>query len=246
MKEIHINCDLGEGGAFDAELMPHISACNIACAGHAGDLETMRKTIKLAMEHGVEIGAHPSYPDKENFGRKSLEISSEDLKRSIALQILSLKKLAEKEGVQLSHVKPHGALYNEAAKDEKIAGIIIDTIFEIDQNLALFCPPKSVISNLANGKIPILFEGFADRNYEPDFSLVSRSKPRALITKKEEVFAHVFSMFGKGKITCVNTEIISYKPDTFCLHSDTPNSVEILVFLKQKFAEYNIKIKNTE
>ncbi|MBZ9731533.1 5-oxoprolinase subunit PxpA [Salegentibacter sp. JZCK2] len=244
MKEIHINCDLGEGGDFDADLMPHISACNIACGGHAGNLETMQETIKLAVEHGVQMGAHPSYPDKENFGRKPVDISAEELQRSIIAQILSLKQLAEAEGVKLTHVKPHGALYNKAAKDEKTAKIIIDSLLEFDQELTLFCPPKSVISKLAKGKTPIVFEAFADRNYEPDLSLVSRSKPNALITEKEAVFRHLFSMFSEGKITCVNAEKINYKADTFCLHSDTPNSVEIITFLKQRFAEHNIKIKN--
>ncbi|MBO2544701.1 5-oxoprolinase subunit PxpA [Salegentibacter sp. BDJ18] len=246
MKKIHINCDVGEGGEFDADLMPHISACNIACGGHAGTLETMQQTIKLAVEHGVEIGAHPSYPDKENFGRKTMKISAEELQRSIVAQILSLKQLAEAEGVKLTHVKPHGALYNEAAKDEKIAQIIIDSLLEFDQNLALFCSLNSVISKLAKGKIPIVFEAFADRNYNLDYSLVSRSKSNALISEKEAVFEHLFSMFSEGKITCENGTKTSCSATTFCLHSDTPNSVEIINFLQQKFTEHNIKIKNAK
>lgn len=244
MKEVHINCDLGEGGDFDDQLMPHISACNIACGGHAGTLETMQQTIKLAVEYGVEIGAHPSYPDKENFGRMPIDISAEELQRTIVAQILSLKQLAEAEGVKLTHVKPHGALYNEAAKDENKAKIILDALLEFDQKLALFCPPNSVISELAKGKIPIVFEAFADRNYEADLSLVLRSKPNALITEKEAVFKHLFSMISDGNITCENGDKISCNASTFCLHSDTPNSVEILRFLKEKFAENNIKIKN--
>ncbi|SKB38378.1 UPF0271 protein [Salegentibacter holothuriorum] len=244
MKKIHINCDLGEGGDFDADLMPHISACNIACGGHAGNLDTMQQTIKLAVENNVEIGAHPSYPDKENFGRKPINISAEELQRSIVAQILSLKQLAEAEGVKLTHVKPHGALYNEAAKEEKTAQIIIDSLLEFDQNLALFCPLNSVIAKLAKWKIPIVFEAFADRNYNPDYSLVSRSKPNALISEKEAVFEHLFSMFSEGKITCENGAKISCNATTFCLHSDTPNSVEIINFLQKKFTEHNIKIKN--
>ena len=246
MKEIHINCDLGEGGDFDADLMPHISACNIACGGHAGNLETMQQTIKLAVEHEVEIGAHPSYPDKRNFGRKTMKISAEELQRSIVAQILSLKQLAEAEGVKLTHVKPHGALYNEAAKDEKTAQIIIDSLLEFDQKLALFCPLNSVISKLSKGRIPLVFEAFADRNYNPDYSLVSRSKSNALISEKKAVFEHLFSMFSEGEITCENGAKISCSATTFCLHSDTPNSVEIMSFLQQKFTEHNIKIKNTK
>lgn len=245
MKTIHINCDLGEGGKFDAELMPLISACNIACGGHAGNEETMQKTIQLAKENGVEVGAHPSFPDKKNFGRKSLEISAEDLKRSLVSQLSVLKKIAASEGVKLSHVKPHGALYNDAARDEKTAKIVIDSVLEFDENLPLFVPLKSVISDLAKGKIPIVFEAFADRNYEENYSLVSRSVFNALITEKEEVFDHLFLMFSKGKIRCKNGAEINCKANTFCLHSDTPNSVEILKFLHQKFAENNLKIKNT-
>lgn len=246
MKEIHINCDLGEGGDFDAALMPHISACNIACGGHAGNLETMRDTIHLAMENNVEIGAHPSYPDKENFGRKSMDISSEELKRIVVAQILSLKQLAEAEGIKLSHVKPHGALYNEAVKDEKTAKIIVGAMLEFDQNLALFCPQNSMVSNLAMGKIPVVFEAFADRNYTTNYQLVSRSQPNALITEKEAVFKHLFLMFSEGKISCENKEEIDCKAGTFCLHSDTPNSVEIMLFLRRKFAENSIKIKHAQ
>lgn len=245
MKEIHINCDLGEGGEFDADLMPLISACNIACGGHAGTVETMQHTLALALENDVEIGAHPSYPDKNNFGRKSLDISAEDLQLSLVAQILSLKQIAEAEGAKLSHIKPHGALYNDAAKDEKIAQIVIDSVLEFDEILPLFVPHNSVISEMANGKIPLIFEAFADRNYNENYSLVSRSKSNALITEKEAVFEHLFGMFSEAKIRCENGVEISCNTNTFCLHSDTPNSVEILKYLHQKLAEKNIKIKNT-
>lgn len=245
MKQIHINCDLGEGGKYDAELMPLISACNIACGGHAGTVETMHETVKLAIENQVEIGAHPAYPDKENFGRKPMEIPAEELKRSIVAQVLSLKQIVEAEGAKLSHIKPHGALYNEAAKDEKIAKIILDSLAEFDEKIPLFVPPNSVISKLAKEDFPVIFEAFADRNYNEDFTLVSRAKPKALITEKEAVFEHLFLMFSKGKIRCENGLEISVKAETFCLHSDTPDSVEILRFLHQKFGEKNIQIKNT-
>lgn len=245
MKAIHINCDLGEGGEFDAELMPLISACNIACGGHAGNREIMLRTVKLAKENQVEAGAHPSYPDKGNFGRRSLEISAEDLKDSLVSQINDLKKIAETEGIKLTHVKPHGALYNDAARDEKTAKIVIESVLEFNKNLPLFVPPNSVIFNLAKGKIPVVFEAFSDRNYKEDYSLVSRSKSNALITEKNEIFEHLFLMFSKRKIRCENGVRINYNASTFCLHSDTPDSVEILKFLHQKLADKNIKIKNT-
>ncbi len=244
MQKIHINCDLGEGGEHDSELMPLISACNIACGGHAGNLETMHHTVDLAMEHGVEIGAHPSYPDKEDFGRISLKMDPKELKRSLVAQILSLKQITEAEGAKLVHVKPHGALYNDAQKEEKIAAVILDALREFDDPLVLYAPENSVISRLAEGEFKVVYEAFADRNYNPDHSLVSRLKSNALITQKEAVFEHLFSMFSDRKITCINGEKISSKATTFCLHSDTPNSVEILEYIHSIFREKGIQIMN--
>ncbi|MCM8570594.1 5-oxoprolinase subunit PxpA [Gramella jeungdoensis] len=244
-KTIHLNCDLGEGGKFDEELMPLISACNIACGGHAGNLETMHHTVRLAMEHNVEIGAHPSYPDRENFGRSSVEMSEEDLRLSIEGQVLSLKQITESEGGKLTHIKPHGALYNDAAKDENIARIIVESLEILEGNFRLYVPPNSKISELAMGKFDLFFEAFADRNYNENYSLVSRAEKHALITEKEAVFEHVFSMFKDHKISCENGAKIDVKADTFCVHSDTPSSLEIIEFLHRKFAEHGVGVKNT-
>lgn len=245
MDTIHINCDLGEGGKFDTELMPYISACNIACGGHAGNLESMHQTVELALEHGVEIGAHPSYPDKENFGRKALDISPKELQRSLVAQILSLKQTTEAAGGKLIHIKPHGALYNDAVKDEKTSRIIIDSILEFEDNFFLFAPPKSVLSELAKGKVKVVYEAFADRNYNEDYSLVSRDDPNALIVKKEAVFNHLYTMFYEKKISCASGGKIACNASTFCVHSDTPDSVEILKYLKKELTIKNTKIQNT-
>lgn len=242
MNFIHINCDLGEGGGRDAKLMPLVSACNIACGGHAGTLESMHDTVALAMKYNVEMGAHPSYPDKENFGRVSLEMEPEDLKQSLVAQILSLKQIAEAEGGFLTHVKPHGALYNDAAKDEKTAQIIIDSVLEFEEKLPIYVPENSVISRRARGQIGVIFEAFGDRNYEDNYRLVSRSKPNALITGKEEVFEQLYSMYFNKEITCENGIKISCDAATFCLHSDTPNADEILQYLTEKFHNKNIEI----
>ncbi len=242
MKYIHINCDLGEGGNNDAELMALVSACNIACGGHAGTLDTMRETVALALKHHVQIGAHPSYPDKENFGRSSLKMTPEDLKRSLVAQILSLKQITESEGGKLSHIKPHGALYNDAAADEKTAEIVIQAVEEFGEDLHLYAPQNSVISRLAQGRIKVVFEAFADRRYETNYLLVSRQKKDALITQKEEVFNHLSEMFFKGEITSINGEKLACNAATFCIHSDTPNAVEILQFLEEKLKGNNIEI----
>ncbi len=243
METLHLNCDLGEGGEYDALIMPFISACNIACGGHAGNEETMRKTVLLAKQHQVEAGAHPSYPDKEHFGRTSIKLSSKELKKSLQQQIEQLREIAYSNGTDLTHIKPHGALYNDVAKDARLAEIVLKSILDFDENWKLYAPFNSEISRLAQGKIDVVFEAFADRNYNPDYSLVSRQKNNALITQKEEVFKHLFSMFFEKKIRCENGEEIDCFATTFCLHSDTPNSVEILQFLNRKFSENNISIK---
>ena len=241
MKKIHINCDLGEGGEHDKELMPLISACNVACGGHAGTVETMQHTVDLAMKHNVEIGAHPSYPDKENFGRISFSMDPEELKRSLVAQILSLKQIAEAEGATLSHVKPHGALYNDAQKDENIAALVIESILEFNDPLPLYAPENSAISKLAEGKLKVVFEAFADRKYHADGSLVSRSKPGAVLTKKEEVYEQLSRMIFDSEILCINGQTIPCNATTFCIHSDTENSVEILKYVNEKFQERGIE-----
>lgn len=242
--KIHLNCDLGEGGKYDEELMPLIAACNIACGGHAGNLETMHRTVRLAMEHGVEIGAHPSYPDRENFGRDHLEMSAEDLKLSIEGQVLSLKQIAESEGGKMTHVKLHGALYNDVAKDKNIAKIVVDCLADLNEKFKLYVPLNSKISELAMGKFELVFEAFADRNYNQDFSLVSRSENEALLSEKSAIFEHVFSIYNEHKIVARSGQEIEAKADTFCIHSDTPDSLEIVKHLHKKFAEKGIGVKN--
>ncbi|MCY2686879.1 5-oxoprolinase subunit PxpA [Salinimicrobium sp. TH3] len=242
MKKIHINCDLGEGGEYDKKLMPLISACNIACGGHAGTLETMHHTVDLAMEHRVEIGAHPSYPDKENFGRKSIPMEKDELKRSLVAQIMSLKQITEAEGALLTHVKPHGALYNDAFDNAEVAEVILESILEFGNELVLYAAEGSVISQLVNGRLKVRFEAFADRNYNPDGSLVNRQEPGALITRKEQVLEHLISMVSNGKIISQKGQKIDTSASTFCLHSDTPNSIEILEYLHRELSLRNLEI----
>lgn len=241
--KIDINADVGEGLGNEISIMPYLSSCNIACGGHAGNLKTMKAVVQLAKKHDVKIGAHPSFPDKSNFGRKEIDISSDDLFQSLKSQIESLQNVVRHENIQLHHIKPHGALYNLAVKDEEIANVIIDVMYSINKNLKLYVPPKSVISEVAKSKhVEVVFEGFADRNYNPDLSLVSRQKSNALITKKESVLAHVFNMVLEQKVRTVNGVEVALFVNTICVHGDTENSEEILKYLYHNLSSNNIEI----
>lgn len=242
MLAIDLNCDLGEGGDFDKQLMPLISSCNIACGGHFGDQETVQKAVLNAFDEKVLIGAHPAYPDPDHFGRLSISISLEKLRDSVKQQIYLVKEEAEKIGGKLHHVKPHGALYNELKNDCEKAALVLETILEIDSDLILFVPPKSAIKKMAKGKLKTWTEGFADRNYEADFSLVSRKKEHAVFHQKEAIFKRVFQMISDDKIEALNGSYLQQKMDTICVHSDTENSVEILQFLNQELEKKDIQI----
>ncbi|HET8810039.1 MAG TPA: 5-oxoprolinase subunit PxpA [Flavobacteriaceae bacterium] len=241
-KSIDLNCDLGEGGKHDAEIMPLISSCNIACGGHFGNEASIAICIELAMKNKVNIGAHSSYPDRKNFGRLPVEISLAELKKEITEQIERVLKIAKLKKGRLHHVKPHGKFYNDLMTDVEKAEILIDVILKIDPKLVLFVPPKSVVKKLAEGKLKTMTEGFADRKYEANFRLVSRQKKGAVLTQKEVIFEQVFSMVSKGKITLENGSVLNENFDTICVHSDTPNCVEILNYLNQKLPKKNIQI----
>ncbi|MBQ4821032.1 5-oxoprolinase subunit PxpA [Aquimarina sp. MMG016] len=242
MKRIILNADVGEEIGFDAEIMPFISWCNIACGSHAGNEEVIQKTINLAIENNVKIGAHPSYPDRENFGRKVMSISYEDLVQSITGQIRLVKFYVEQKGETLHHVKPHGALYNHAVKNREVAKAIIESVKNIDKDLYLITPKDSEISYLSKGVLNIKFEAFADRNYNEDLTLVSRSENESVITDPEHVFDHVFKMVSQGKIKTKRGEELPIFFDTICIHGDTQNVVEILKFLRAEFTNRNFMI----
>lgn len=242
MPFIDLNGDLGEGGPFDAGIMPFLSSCNIACGGHAGDETIIAKTVKLALANQVKIGAHPAYPDKKNFGRKPFQIKLSSLKTSLQEQIERVRRETEKQGGKLRHVKPHGALYNELMTDEEKAKTVIDAVCEIDKNLFLIVPPKSVVKKLAEKKLTTLVEGFADRNYEADFSLTSRSVPGAVLSEKEVILEQVLNMAKRKSIILKDGMILHQKFDTICLHSDTKNCLEILRYLFEVLPEHNLTV----
>lgn len=243
MKYIDINCDLGEGLKNEELLMPYLSSCNIACGGHAGGFETMKRVSRLAKMHQVKIGAHPSFPDKENFGRAIVDMSSHDLCKSIEEQIKTLIEVLESMNLELHHIKPHGALYNLASIDEKTAQIIVSVIKSIDKNLILYAPYQSVISKIAIAeRLKVKHEGFADRNYNENLTLVSRQDNDSVIYDSELIFKHVFKMISEGKVKTKSGVEVKLKVDTVCVHGDHKNVVENLKFLTQKLRQNSIKI----
>lgn len=242
MKRIDINCDLGEGLDNDEAIMPLISSCNIACGAHAGDEYIMNRTVDMAVQHNVKIGAHPSFPDRENFGRKYMEISAIALQSSLESQINKLQKVINNKSKKMHHIKVHGALYNAAAQDETISKIIINAIKNTTENIFIYAPFNSVLSRLSElNNIPVKYEVFIDRNYNIDGSLVSRSKSNSSITNKEEALRHVLEIVNNERIRSDQT-LIDTKADTYCIHGDNPKVLEILEYIKEQFAIRNISI----
>jgi len=227
--KMDINCDLGEGRGNDAEIMAYINSCNIACGGHTGDKNTMIKALRLAKKHSVKVGAHPSFEDVENFGRKNLSVSKGVLKAQLIGQIDALNQLAIKENMKLHHVKAHGALYNMAAKSGEIAQIIIEAVQFFKQNLYIYAPFDSELEKKAKIMgVPYMIEVFADRNYDDDFNLLSRKVPLAVIETTEEVKSRVEKMIKEGTLISLHGIKRSINFDTLCVHGDHPYALEIV------------------
>ncbi|NVJ89326.1 MAG: 5-oxoprolinase subunit PxpA [Flavobacteriaceae bacterium] len=242
--KIDLNCDVGEGVENEHLLMPFISSCSIACGGHFGNEKTIYQTLESALHYNVKVGAHPSFPDKENFGRQLLEISDANLKQSLQQQLDLFLNVLTNFKVKLHHIKPHGALYNAIAKDEKLATLFLDALKFHLQNCFLYVPFDSVIASLAieNG-IKIRYEVFADRNYNDDYSLVSRKLIDALLTDKKSVLNHVLNIAKKGKVKTLKGKDLPIQADTFCVHGDTDNAIEIVKYLAKELPKCGIEIE---
>lgn len=240
---IDINADVGEGMGNEAELMPYLSSCNIACGGHAGTSKSMRSVVKLAKKYGVKIGAHPSYPDVKNFGRERMDMSCMALFVSLEKQIDSLRDILDNEQINLHHVKPHGALYNLAAVDEKVAQVVVEVMKRFVLPVKLYVPFKSVIADLAiQNNIPIVYEVFADRNYNDDLTLVSRGKKEALIHHDDVVFQHVFRMISEHKVKTISGAEVDIFAETICVHGDNPNAVNLVMKLNENLKKKGVEI----
>lgn len=238
---LDINCDVGEGIGNEPELFPMISSCNIACGAHAGNKETIRMCLKLAKRYNVRIGAHPSYPDKDNFGRISMDIPEDDLVKSIQDQMNLFLNECEQLGVSLHHIKPHGALYNDIAKNESIARVFLKAIIPYKEKIFLYVPFGSTIERLAISlNFNLKREVFADRNYNNDLSLVARSNDNALILNEKEVLEHMLLMYRQHVVKTISGEKIPILADTFCVHGDTPSAFQILAYITKHLPEHNI------
>jgi 5-oxoprolinase (ATP-hydrolysing) subunit A len=224
---IDINCDMGEGCGNDAELVNYVSSVNIACGFHAGNASVMRKTVQLAINKGVKIGSHPSFLDSANFGRSEMNVSAQEVFDIVLYQTSALKGICEAFGAKLHHVKPHGALYNQAAKDKILAEAIAAAVKKLDANLILYGLSGSyLISEAEKIGLQTKSEVFADRTYQSDGSLTPRIMPNALIKNVDSVIKQVLQVLETQTVTATNGEIVKLKAETICIHGDGENAVE--------------------
>jgi len=233
--QVKINSDLGEGTGIEKDIMPYLTSCSIACGGHTGDKSTMKNTILIAKKHGVKVGAHPSYPDKENFGRKKISISKSDLISSLKNQINELNEICNTHSITIDHIKLHGALYNFSVVDVDTASTIVELMKKNYPDKILYVPYGSLISELALEKnIKINYEVFLDRNYNDDLSLVSRSKNNSMILDHNKMLNRLKNVIIDNKIHTVNGNYKKIIGDTFCVHGDSP---KMSVIIKSLFAD---------
>ena len=230
---VDLNADLGEGAGHDDELLALVTSANIATGFHAGDADTMREAISAAREHGVAVGAHPSLFDRDNFGRKELPVTAEQVFEAIDYQLGIFQAIAHSAGVQPNHVKPHGALYNMAARDEKLAAAIARAISVIDRKLILFASSQSKLAHAGETQgLRIAREVFADRNYLGDGSLVPRTRPDALLRNSKDAAERVLRMLRENKVRSVDGVDVDVRADTICVHGDNPDAVKFVRALR--------------
>ncbi len=244
MKTIDVNCDMGEGMDNDIFLMPFISSTNIACGYHAGNTDTMKRMVELALQHNVAIGAHPGFDDKENFGRNEIELPPLQLFDIVAQQIFTLQKICNEFATTIHHIKPHGALYNMAAKYATMSSIIVKAIHEINNDFIVYGLSGSyLISEAAKIGLKTANEVFADRTYQNDGTLTSRKHPNALITDVELSIKQVLQMVQKHCVISVSGNIIGIKADTICIHGDGKHAVTFAKKIAESLKENNIELK---
>jgi len=247
--EININCDLGEKSKFhsiknDPELLSIVNSANVACGYHAGDEETMEMIIKISKKNGVSIGAHPSFNDPDNFGRKRINLNSSEIRKLIIDQYQILQNIAEKYNQNVTHIKPHGALNNMACEDLDLATTLAKSIQEIDKDIIYLVPTGSKMEIAAKKlDINIASEIFADRNYEDNGNLISRTKPNALITDPEIAKKHIFTMVQNQSLNCLSGKQIPCDIDSICIHGDNESSLKTAIAIKKELVDNKLQLK---
>ena len=247
--EININCDLGEKSKFhsiknDPELLNIVNSANIACGYHAGDEQTMDMVIQISKKNGVSLGAHPSFNDPENFGRKRMNLSSLEIKKLIFEQYEILQKIAQKYNENVTHIKPHGALNNMACEDLELATTLAVAIKEINKDIIYLVPTGSQMEVAAKkNSLRIACEIFADRNYEDNGNLISRSKANALITDPELAKKHVLSMVKNQAINCLSGKQIPCEIDSVCIHGDNESSLATAKSIRDNLVDNGLELK---
>lgn len=238
---LDLNCDLGEGTGHDAELMPFITSVNIACGAHAGDLETMLEALELAEKKRVAVGAHPGFFDLENFGRVERPISSEEASRLVLMQVEQFYEVA---GAAMRHVKLHGALYNQVARDATLAEAIVADLSRLWPELALFAPAGSILAQIAKSRgLRVAEEVFADRTYQRDGTLTPRSHSKAMIDDVDQAVAQVVRIACEGKVRTVDGTEVALRADTVCIHGDGPHAVDLARRLKAELKPAGVRVK---
>jgi len=247
--EININCDLGEKSKHhsnhnDPKLLDIVNSANVACGYHAGDDQSMNEVVEISKKNQVSIGAHPSFNDPENFGRKRMNLNPSEIRKLIIDQYVILQNIASNHGENVTHIKPHGALNNMACEDIELATIIAKAVYEIDKNLIYLVPTGSKMELTAKKlNMNIACEIFADRNYEDDGNLVSRAKPHALITDPEEAKKHVLTMVKNQAINCHSGKQIPCEIDSVCIHGDNESSLSTAKSIKKNLEENGLELK---
>ncbi len=247
--EININCDLGEkskhhSNKSDPDLLSIVNSANVACGYHAGDDESMNQVIQISKKNGVSIGAHPSFNDPENFGRKRMNLPESEIRKLIIDQYEILQEIALSHGEKVTHIKPHGALNNMACEDIDLARILAKTIKDINKELIYLVPTGSKMEQAANNfNLKIACEIFADRNYEDDGNLVSRKKHNALITNPDEAKKHVLSMVENQALNCHSGKQIPCEIDSICIHGDNQSSLDTAIAIKKNLIKNSITLK---
>jgi len=244
MLSIDINCDLGEGMPNDASIMPFISSANIACGFHAGDETTIRNTIRLAVKNHLAVGAHPGFADKENFGRVEILLPTHEYYALVMEQLVLFKEIAEQEGVVVHHVKPHGALYNLAVKNEMVATEIAKAVHDFDPSLIYYALSNSAMLRIAEDMgLKTASEVFADRTYQDDGTLTPRTQRNAMLTDSEMAAKQVLMMAKDKKVTTLNGKSFPVKADTICIHGDLPQAYSFAKAICKSLKENKIDVK---